>query len=163
MIIGVTGHRPEKIDGDYTLRSPVWDAIHYWFSQRLGEDRPDGLVSGMALGVDQVAAECAINVGVPLTAAVPFEGQQARWPAEARNKYAVLLSHAERIVVVSPGGYASWKLHARNQWIVDHSDRLYAVWDGQSGGSASCVRYAQSHNKTVHRLDPKTVIQPTLL
>lgn len=166
MKVGITGHRPDKIDGDYTCTSPRWDALYYWFHGQFEELAPDEVVSGLALGVDQLAVECAMDMGIRVTAAIPFEGQQARWPPKSRADYAAMLMRVTdtggRIVVVSPGGYAAWKLHARNQWIVNGVDRMLAVWDGTSGGTGECVKYAAAQRKPVIRLDPATLIQPTL-
>ena len=45
--------------------------------------------------------------------------------------------------VVSPGAYASWKFERRNEWMVDHADRVVALWSGAPGGTARCVAYAR--------------------
>lgn len=144
----------------------MWDALYYWFHERFEEFSPEEVVSGMALGVDQVAAECAMDMGIRVVAAIPFEGQQTRWPVKSRARYAGMLVRIQdmggRIVVVSPGGYAAWKLHARNQWIVNGTDRMLAVWDGTTGGTAACVKYAAIQRKPVARLDPATLVRPTL-
>jgi uncharacterized phage-like protein YoqJ len=42
----------------------------------------------------------------------------------------------------------------RNIWMVDHCDALIAVWDGTSGGTANCVRYAQKVGKPIVFIDP---------
>lgn len=97
MIVAVTGHRPSKIDGDYTLSSPKWKAIRAWFDLQIAEHQPTKLISGMALGVDQVAAQAALDAGITL---------------------------------------------ARNEWMVDNSDELWAVTDGTSGGTKACIEYA---------------------
>lgn len=34
----------------------------------------------------------------------------------------------------------------RNRLIVDSSDRMLAIWDGESKGTAYTIRWAQSHN-----------------
>lgn len=43
--------------------------------------------TGMALGVDQDIACVCIQAEVPFVACVPFEGQEARWPADAQRDY----------------------------------------------------------------------------
>jgi uncharacterized phage-like protein YoqJ len=70
----------------------------------------------MALGVDQDFAEICIQLGIPFTAAVPHLGQEVLWPEESQNKYRGLLGQAAQIVIVSPGGYAAWKLQKRNEY-----------------------------------------------
>jgi uncharacterized phage-like protein YoqJ len=40
-----------------------------------------------------------------------------------------------------------WVMQRRNEWMVDHCDILYAFWDGTSGGTANCVKYAAQIGK----------------
>ncbi len=53
---------------------------------------------------------------------------------------------------------AGRKLNIRNEWMVEHTGLIFAVWDGsQKGGTANCVRYAQKHYKNIHALCPNTM------
>lgn len=97
----------------------------------------------MALGWDMAVAEASFGLGIPFTAAVPFEDQDSRWPLESRVVYKRLLSVADRVEIVSPGPYAPEKLQIRNQWMVDHATRMAALWDGSKGGTGNCVAYIQ--------------------
>ena len=42
----------------------------------------------------------------------------------------------------------------RNRYIVDHADRIVAVFDGKRGGTAQTVRYAEKQGKQLVRLSP---------
>ena len=107
----------------------------------------------MALGWDTVWAEALIELEVPFLAAIPFEGQESRWPQESQKKYHDLLKKADRVEIISPGGYAAWKMHVRNEWMVDNCDRVVALWDGgDDGGTAACVRYATKRKVPVDNL-----------
>jgi uncharacterized phage-like protein YoqJ len=44
---------------------------------------------------------------------------------------------------VSPGGFTSYAMQIRNEWMVDHCDLLVALWDGSPGGTGNCIRYAK--------------------
>lgn len=58
--------------------------------------------------------------------------------------YRALRAAAFRVEIVSPGGYAAWKMHERNRWMVDHADHILALWDGgKDGGTANCIEYAE--------------------
>jgi uncharacterized phage-like protein YoqJ len=104
----------------------------------------DKVLTGMALGTDQWVASLCIRMKIPFDAIVPFEGYDSKWPMRSRQHYNMLLQEAASVVTLSEGYYSPQLLHDRNAWMVDHSDALLAVWDGQnSGGTASCVRYAQ--------------------
>jgi uncharacterized phage-like protein YoqJ len=103
------------------------------------------MISGMALGWDTAFAIATIRLGIPLVAAVPFSGQESRWPEAAQARYRSIIAAASDVIVVSPGSYAPAAMHARNRWMVDHCDALAALWNGSpDGGTAACVRYAAS-------------------
>ena len=108
------------------------------------------VVTGMALGWDQAVARAALHQGIPFTAAIPFEGQDRLWPADARERYSTLLLSAAEVVVVTNGSLRISKaMQLRNEWMVDHSDRLIALWDGTGGGTANCVFYAQDRRHPI--------------
>ena len=74
------------------------------------------------------------------------------WPAEARARYASLLTRAAEVVYVSPPGYAPAKMHARNAWMIDRADGVVALWDGSPGGTSNAVEYARRTGKPVENL-----------
>lgn len=149
MIICGTGHRPNKVGGySKEARSKLYDIAKDW----LVTNKPDKVISGMALGWDQALANAAYVLDIPLIAAVPFAGQQQAWPEESREFFDMLLSKAEEIVIVSDGGYAPWKMQVRNKWMVDHCDQVLAMWDGSTGGTGNCIQYAKKVGKPIVNL-----------
>lgn len=156
MKVAFTGHRPDKL-GNYVPDSEperrVRAALTTYLTA-LKEDRPPlRAISGMALGVDQWAAETCVSLGIPFTAAVPFVGQEKRWRWPAQVHYRNLLAKASDVVVVCPGEYRPYMLQKRNEWMVDHCDLLIAVWDGSEGGTANCVRYARHRECQIKQLE----------
>ena len=151
MIVAVTGHR--KLGGygpsllQNRVRAEILDAL-----VRL---QATSAISGMALGVDQWAAEDCVFHGIPFTAAIPFDGQELAWPLEAQVHYHEILARAAVRHIVCPGNYAPWKMQRRNEYMVDNCDALFAVWDGSPGGTENCVKYAEQVGKPVWRIDPK--------
>lgn len=164
MILSVTGHRPDKLGGY------EWSTLSRAVVRRLGFElnrlNPDSAYTGMALGVDQWFAWLCVQRGIPFIAAIPFEGQEERWPKpETRERYRHLLSLAAEVQIVTrltpeerkSKPRVSKAMRARNEWMVDHSDHLLAVWDGSYGGTGNCVQYA-------YRVGcPMTVINPGTL
>lgn len=152
MILGITGHRPAKLYGKL-------EAVEVAIAVKLAELKPSRLITGMALGVDQIAAEKCIGLGIPFVAAVPFAGQESKWPERAQADYRRLLAHAAEVVIVSRGGYSFDKMHKRNRWIVDHCDRLLSVWNGTLGGTYNCVMYAMKRGwkigEQIINIDPR--------
>ena len=64
------------------------------------------------------------------------------------------MDRADLIVLVTDAPYSPWLMQTRNQYIVNISDQMLAIWDGSRGGTANCVDYAQKMQK------PITVVQP---
>jgi uncharacterized phage-like protein YoqJ len=149
MVIGATGHRPHKLGGYGDDRMELLIGI--------AETAIDGygkVISGMALGWDTAVAIAAVRKGIPFIAAVPFIGQESRWPEESRNVHNNLLDLASEVVIISPGGYTVEKMQVRNEWMVDRSDVILALWDGSPGGTGNCIRYAIRKKKPIKNVWP---------
>lgn len=155
LVLGITGHRPDKLGGYGP--SALQAAVKVALMHELVRLRPTSIIAGMALGVDQWAAEIAHQLKIPFIAAVPCAGQDRLWPETSRAWYRHLLLLAAETVIVSPGEYSVRAMHARNRWIVDHSTALLAVWDGSVGGTSACVALAEHKKMPITRIDPKTL------
>lgn len=154
-VMAITGHRPQSLDNDYTYGSELWRGLRAAYEELFIGFKVDRLLTGCALGVDTVAAEVAAANGIPYTACIPFDGQQNKWPRAAKQRYERLLSRADDMIIVSPGGYAAWKLHKRNEFMVDNSSILLATWNGKpKGGTYACVQYGMKKHGSILRLDP---------
>lgn len=151
MIICGTGHRPPKLGG-YTV--DVFDRLVALASVYILRHVPDDeYISGMALGWDMALAQACVNMNVKWTAAIPFEGQASKWPEDSQEAWRSLVAKANEVVYVDNHGYAAWKMHKRNEWMVNHSDKVVALYDGDPlGGTAACLHYAESKGKTVDNL-----------
>lgn len=140
-IVGVSGHRD--------MPHPKED-IKAALKKHLEILRPSLVLTGMAIGFDQLVADVCLDLGIPYTAAVPFVGQQSTWPMLAIEHYNDLLDKAHQVRVISAGGWSNAKFHIRNQWIVNNSTHLVCYWDGtDQGGTAGCVKYAKSKGKPI--------------
>lgn len=151
MILAGTGHRPEKLGG-YVTPNVTFRRVMEGMDKALLTLRPEYVISGMALGVDQWLAELCTWQGIPWLAAIPFVGFENEWPMPSQMKFRALLAKAFQVHVVCPGGYSAWKMQQRNMWMVDHCDHVLAVWDGSSGGTKNCVEYAQQKRKPIWRV-----------
>lgn len=163
MRVMVTGHRPMKIGG-FTVPNPTehWIRVNLRvILSRMLVKYPDlEGVTGMALGADQIFAEVCIELGIPFIAAVPFRGQENRWPLASQDAYRALMHRAKEIVVVdeipeyTSESYGA-KLAVRNVWMIDNSERAVAVWDGSDGGTCNAVKEILRRNRKIARLDPQ--------
>lgn len=151
--LAFTGHRPASLGGyDATVSGRLLKVATAY----LTKVAPTKVISGMALGWDTEVAFAAIRLGIPVVAAIPFEGQSSIWPQASRDRYNRILDKCSERIIVSPGDYSTKKLFIRNEWMVDNSDKLVALWNGATqGGTYSCVKYAQSQSVPVVNLWPE--------
>jgi uncharacterized phage-like protein YoqJ len=153
VIIAGTGHR--KLGGSFDLKGPVARSVRKVVLGFLEDRRPDQVISGMALGFDTILALAAIELDIPVLAAIPFAGQESRWPEESQARYRLILGHP--IVeswVVAPGCFNAFKLQHRNERMSDRCDLLLSCFDDSLGGTKNCVDYALSIGKPVLRFRP---------
>ena len=48
-------------------------------------------------------------------------------------------------------------MQKRNEYMVDNSDYVIAVWNGKPSGTENTVKYANKKNKVVLLVDPQTL------
>lgn len=152
MILAATGHRPDKLDGYNPAAEFKLTTLAELMLTCL---RPAGTISGMALGWDQAVAVASIRLGIPFVAAIPFVGQESLWPLRAQQQYFMLIGAASQLHVVcklSQVGEAGipWAMQKRNEWMVDNSTALLALWNGdRKGGTFNCVQYAREGGREI--------------
>ena len=100
---------------------------------------------------------------------IPFKKQTGNWiDAKSIERYNRQLSWANEVIYVDEidgyrfdkvdiGEYHPYKMQLRNQYMVDNSNIVLAVWNGSSGGTANCVRYARSKNKEIIIINPDNI------
>ncbi len=138
-----TGHRPPALkrpedDIRVDLENSILTAVSEGFTT---------FISGMACGVDIWAAEIVIRLKIirpdlHLIAAIPCPGFDEGWDEDWRGRYRFLLSRAEYVKVLA-STYSGEACQKRNEWMVDHSAKVIAVYNGQPGGTLNTVRYAR--------------------
>lgn len=153
-----SGHRPSGLGGFDELNPlnvAVKDALRVMIELAI-ETGTTRFITGMALGVDTWAAEIAIEYpNVELIAAVPFEGQERRWPEHSQKRYRSLLKKSAHVEVVSSEKTLK-AFFIRNEWMVDRSSLMLAVWNGAGrSGTASAIRYAIREDIEVIGYEPK--------
>ena len=155
--LALTGHRPGGLPKNIDYAQVKQELIDYCHDNDI-----DTVVSGMALGFDQVGALAVIESlqkeGIKLVAAVPFEGQEKKWNNQQRKTFERILKKADYVTYVSDGGYSVAKLQTRNEWMIDNADEVFALWNGNNkGGTANAVAYTKKIDKPLFVLNPKTM------
>lgn len=144
-----TGHRPEKLNMSET-------EVIAWLESEIRKAIDDGFVtfiSGMARGVDIWAAEIVLRLrreGKPihLICASPFEGFERSWSEDWKRRYNAVMRQADIVKFTSPG-YSRASFQIRNEWMVNHSARLIAVYNGTAGGTRNTIDYARKTNTAI--------------
>lgn len=157
--VAITGHRPPAVGG-YKVPNPIYDSILYGLEAAFQQFKPSYVFTGMALGVDQWAAEVCLNMHIPYVAIIPFEGQDKMWPPHSQAKYHWLLQKAAQKVVVCPGAFEPWKMQKRNEYLINNCHQVVAAWTGAPGGTANCLAYAIKVGKPIHyiQLEPQGMV-----
>ncbi len=158
MKICLTGHRPDKLYG-YDLNNEKWLKLKEYLKDILRQYSPDEAISGMALGCDTIFALAVLELkeeGFPidLRCAVPFKGQERIWSTPDKRKYNDILSKADFVDILTEESYKPYLLQKRNEYMVDNSDLVIAVWDGSSGGTKNCIDYAKKKGKDILYINP---------
>jgi hypothetical protein len=156
-VIAVTGHRDLRPQDLAALREEVRKVL-VGIRARVGST-PLLLLSGLAEGADQLVAEVALEVGVPLAAILPMplDIYRVQMPEEAQKKLDHLLAQAEMRVELPLEGRTPEQLKTSNDalaacyealalFLVRYGQALIALWDGKPsdkpGGTCRVVEYA---------------------
>lgn len=145
-----SGHRPEKLYEDP-------ETVKAWLSKQIDEAISSGyttFISGCAMGVDIWSGQIILqkkakNPQLHLIAATPWPRFAARWNEEWQNQYNELLKSADLVVNVCDH-YHNGVFQQRNVWMVDHSNRLIAYYNGSPGGTRNTIEYAEKKHIEIY-------------
>ena len=172
-----TGRRPKDLCGyvQEKYNDFVISLVNYLmqFIDTTGKEKTQ-FISGGAQGFDQLAfwAVDLLKQSLPAhlqgnvinTVYVPFKGQQRIWKENglfSRQQYDLMLQKADRVAYLQESAEARNEvveaLLNRNHMMVDASSGVIALypgddWQTAKGGTAECMRYANSKDKTIHQV-----------
>ena len=139
-----TGHRPEKLSiSEREVKTALQKEIRLAIA-----DGINVFITGMAPGVDIWAAEIVLELrkkeelSLKLIVASPHLGFENRWSIEWQKRYAAVMAKADFIKEVC-SHYSRGCYQIRNEWMVDHSARVIAVWNGSPSGTKNTIVYAK--------------------
>ena len=148
-----TGHRPEKL-----IRSE--NEIKAALRKQINQAVDDGFtvfITGMARGVDLWAAEIVLNLrkrndSIKLICAIPHEGFESNWSTDWKRLYHYVQDNADLVRVIGKNYYSG--IHQlRNEWMVNHSARVIAVFNGEPSGTKNTIDYAYRQGIPVVRIE----------
>ena len=157
LVVGVTGHRELREAGRPTLQAQV-HAFLLDLQARYPQ-LPLVLVSSLAEGSDQLAAQVALELGLRVIAPLPLPAAQYRDDFDHPDALALFerqlqraevltlpLRHGSSLASVSAAGLARDQQYAQaGIFVSSHCHILLALWDGKPsdrlGGTAQVVRF----------------------
>jgi uncharacterized phage-like protein YoqJ len=175
-VVSFTGHRPNEIFGTYELENPkaklLAKKMIKVIEHLIETEGASHFISGGALGTDQIAFICVNKLKekhphIKNIIAIPFRNQDANWKSETdKTRYEKIKKLADDVVFVDEidyynkdksvevGAFSKKKMQLRNMYMVDQSQILVAVFNGEKSGTKNCVDYAQHKKKKVIVMDP---------
>lgn len=155
MKVGITGHQrlPKFCNWQWTADeiSKILNSI----------ERPLIGLSCLAAGTDQLFAKLIIDHDGSLHAVIPFHGYEDKFEKIAdANRYHDFIKQCGHLTNLDFKNSDEESYLEAGKWLVDHSDLIVAVWDGQPaggmGGTADIVKYGRLHHKTIFHINPVT-------
>lgn len=158
LVVAVTGHRDLVAAEEPAIR----ERVRHFLQQLLTEfpDRGVTLMSALAEGADQLVAEEALNLGIPIVAPLPMPRElyvEDFTTIRVREKFDFLCSRAAETfeLPITPGNTrATIDSHSKNRtrqyaqlgvFLSAHCHILLALWDGKVtddlGGTGQVVRF----------------------
>ena len=160
--IGVTGHR-DLCAGDAALTDAIAEALTGIDSRRRAgtSATPVGLaiVSALAEGADRIVARLAMLRGASLEVVLPMPPgdylTDFKSPS-SQGEFDTLLAQATTVTELAWAGERDEAYERAGRVIVNRSDVVLALWDGQAargrGGTAEIVSYAEQQGVPVLRV-----------
>lgn len=157
-----TGHRPQKLSFGFNEEDErceqLKQAIMEQTEKLITQYGVTHFIVGMALGVDIYSAEIVLLLKekypqITLECAIPCETQCEKWSEPMRDRYFDIVKSCDEETMLQRH-YTKDCMQKRNQYMVDKSDYVIAVWNGKPSGTGNTVRYAESKGKTVIRIRP---------
>ncbi len=138
MKCALTGHRDLPPDFDTNL---LYDTL-----EELIKEGYDTYYCGMARGFDLLALDCLVALRlryrIRLVACIPFYGHEMSFNRTDREKYLSLLAWCDEKKELAPR-YATGVYFARDRYMVDHADLVFAYCNRETGGTAYTLAYAR--------------------
>ena len=147
-----TGHRPQKLPWGFNEEDKRCLNIKKELYSIIEESIKKGykiFLSGMALGFDMICAETILELkkkykDIKLVAALPCKNQDCKWNSVQQKRYRNLLKKADSIRCIYDDYIGPECMLERNEYMVNASSKMIALFDGKPGGTKKTIDYAKS-------------------
>lgn len=149
MVVGVTGHQKRQ--------GVNWGWVKQSLASCLQKYAATEAMTSLAEGTDQIFAEAALNLNIPVSAVIPLDGYERFFSPDGLLAYQELLGRSTPVYLHSDQKPEQAFLDA-GRYVVNHCDIVFAVWDGHHaeglGGTGDIVLFAQSVGRSILHFDP---------
>lgn len=151
-----TGHRASKLPWGYDEQDMRCIEFKEKLDAVIGAVYESGVthfITGMANGCDMYCAEAVLKLkerfpDVTLEAAVPYDGQEAKWSTDLKRRYRNIIINCDEVNIISDE-YTSGCMMQRNRFMVDKASVLIACYDGKPGGTWNTIKYAMEKDREI--------------
>ena len=148
-----TGHRPNKLKRS---ESEIKASLSRAIEDALTAGKRT-FITGMAMGTDIYAGELVLQYrksdpSIRLICALPYPDFEKRWSAHWQQRYTAIFQRADFVKVVCPS-FSMASFQIRNEWMVDRSSLVIAVFNGESGGTKNTIDYAKVHHVEIRTVE----------
>ncbi len=149
MIFGIA-HRPHQLGGFDKQTLTRLTAFAY---EVLTQYQPTQVITDMTLGWNIPLAQAALDLQIPLIAAIPSRDQFNPWSNQFRELYSSILNRADFIVQQNIPWNKSSATHFTFR-VIDHCDLILALWSDSLASSMEpiqrdSIHYARSIGKPI--------------
>lgn len=147
-----TGHRPNKMDMTEEEIKPLLE-------KAIDDAVAEGYVTfitGMAQGTDIWAAEIVldrklVNKDIHLICALPHPGFESRRSVAEKERFNNIIASADFVKIIN-AHYFTGCYQLRNEWMVDGSNLVIAVFNGSKSGTKNTIDYAKKKGVMVENV-----------
>ena len=156
----LTGHRPKGFLWDYyntqsDEHQRYLSALRICIMNLIEKQGVNYFISGCAIGADLDFAEICVSIrdsehsDILIEGAIPCDNQDLKWSKPDKERYKTIISKLNRVHYVSHM-YSKICFQKRNEYMVDRSDIVIAVWNKEeTGGTWNTIKYARQKQKSI--------------
>lgn len=157
-----TGYRPQKCPWGFNekdqrcvemkkkLRCKIIKAIERGYHT---------FITGMAIGFDMICAEIVLELkklypNIKLIGALPCKNQASLWNGEQQKRYNNILKKLDSIRCIYDKYIGIECMHERNQYMINNSSLVIALFNGKAGGTKATLEYAKEQDLEIEIIEP---------
>lgn len=156
-----TGHRSQKMPWGFNEDDERCKEMKKALREKIIEAIKNGyiyFISGMALGFDMICAELVLELKktyphINLICAIPCKDQYKIWNDEQIKRYKHILSESDNVRCLYET-YNDKCMLERNDYMLNNSSLVIALYDGKGGGTGYTIKKAKAKGLKIEIISP---------